>query len=265
MTITDSLRRFTIERVGVPAAKVETIHYGLDDLPAPWGVNPPDDVPAGARVLLAVARLTPQKGIDVAVRALAALPGRHGARRARRGAGARSRSSRSRASSASGAASSCRAACPTWPPGSRARVGARAPGALGGVRARRARGDARRPAGRRVERQLAAGARRRRRDRASSCRPTTRPRSRSGVARALEQPQLGAAGRLPRTQHVLGRAHGRPHGRSLRPPLRRVSPGSAPRRRSPPLPPRGPAGLRCTASASPREAAAPACARRTAL
>jgi len=75
VTITDSLRRFTIERVGVPAAKVETIHYGLDDLPAPWGVNPPDDVPAGARVLLAVARLTRQKGIDVAVGALPELPG----------------------------------------------------------------------------------------------------------------------------------------------------------------------------------------------
>jgi glycosyltransferase involved in cell wall biosynthesis len=74
VTITESLRRFTVERVGVPAQKVETIHYGLDDLPEPWGENPPDGVPEGARVLLAVARLTPQKGIDVAVRALAALP-----------------------------------------------------------------------------------------------------------------------------------------------------------------------------------------------
>jgi glycosyltransferase involved in cell wall biosynthesis len=74
ITITDSLRRFTIEKVGIPAAKVETIHYGLDDLPAPWGVNPPDDVPAGARVLLAVTRLTPQKGVDIAVRALMSLP-----------------------------------------------------------------------------------------------------------------------------------------------------------------------------------------------
>ena len=74
VTITDSLRRFTIESVGVPEAKVETIHYGLDELPEAWGVNPQDDVPTGARVLLAVARLTPQKGIDVAVRALAALP-----------------------------------------------------------------------------------------------------------------------------------------------------------------------------------------------
>lgn len=75
VTITDSLRRFTVERVGVPATKVETIHYGMDELPEPWGANQPDEVPAGARVLLAIARLTPQKGIDVAVRALATLPG----------------------------------------------------------------------------------------------------------------------------------------------------------------------------------------------
>jgi len=74
VAITDSLRRFTVERVGVPAGKVETIHYGLDDPPEPWGKNPPDDVPDGARVLLAVARLTPQKGLDAAVRALPLLP-----------------------------------------------------------------------------------------------------------------------------------------------------------------------------------------------
>jgi glycosyltransferase involved in cell wall biosynthesis len=74
VAITDSLRRFTVERVGVPAGKVETIHYGLDDPPEPWGENLPDDVPDGARVLLAVARLTPQKGLDTAVRALPLLP-----------------------------------------------------------------------------------------------------------------------------------------------------------------------------------------------
>src|SRR5579862_6275729 len=74
VTISDSLRRFTIERVGVPAAKVETIHYGLDEPPRPWGANPPDGVPPNARVLLSVSRLTQQKGIDVAVRALAQLP-----------------------------------------------------------------------------------------------------------------------------------------------------------------------------------------------
>jgi len=74
VAITDSLRRFTVERVGVPAGKVETIYYGLDDPPEPWGENPPDDVPEGARVLLAVARLTPQKGLDAAIRALPLLP-----------------------------------------------------------------------------------------------------------------------------------------------------------------------------------------------
>jgi glycosyltransferase involved in cell wall biosynthesis len=74
VTITDALHRFTVERVGVPADKVETIHYGLDSVPEAWGVNPPDDVPDRARVLLAVARLTDQKGVDVAIRALAALP-----------------------------------------------------------------------------------------------------------------------------------------------------------------------------------------------
>jgi glycosyltransferase involved in cell wall biosynthesis len=74
ITITDALHRFTVERVGVPAGKVETIHYGLDGIPEAWGVNPPDDVPGDVRVLLAVARLTDQKGIDLAIRALATLP-----------------------------------------------------------------------------------------------------------------------------------------------------------------------------------------------
>lgn len=74
VTITDALHRFTVERVGVPADKVETIHYGLDGVPEAWGVNPRDGVPDSARVLLAIARLTDQKGIDVAIRALAELP-----------------------------------------------------------------------------------------------------------------------------------------------------------------------------------------------
>jgi glycosyltransferase involved in cell wall biosynthesis len=68
VTITDALRRFTVEQVGIPAAKVETIHYGLDGLPDAWGENPPDDV--AGRILLSTSRLAPQKGIDVAIRAL---------------------------------------------------------------------------------------------------------------------------------------------------------------------------------------------------
>lgn len=74
IAISDSLRRFTVERVGVRAAKVETIHYGLDMPPTPWGTNPPDDVPTTARIVLSTSRLTEQKGIDVAVEALSLLP-----------------------------------------------------------------------------------------------------------------------------------------------------------------------------------------------
>ncbi|HEY4411987.1 MAG TPA: glycosyltransferase family 4 protein [Gaiellaceae bacterium] len=74
VTISDSLHRFTVERVGVPAGKVETIHYGLDEPPGAWGTNPDDAVPESARILLSTSRLTSQKGIDIAVRALPSLP-----------------------------------------------------------------------------------------------------------------------------------------------------------------------------------------------
>jgi glycosyltransferase involved in cell wall biosynthesis len=75
--ITESLARFQVERVGLPREKIEVIHYGLDKLPDRWGQSPPDEVPPGARILLAVARLEPQKGLDVAVRALALVRDRH--------------------------------------------------------------------------------------------------------------------------------------------------------------------------------------------
>ena len=74
IAITESLARFQVERVGLPREKVEVIHYGLDDLPGAWGENPPDPVPAGVPVLLCVCRLEPQKGVDVAIRALAEVP-----------------------------------------------------------------------------------------------------------------------------------------------------------------------------------------------
>jgi len=77
IAITEALAHFQVERVGLPANKVEVIHYGLDDLPAAWGSNPADDVPAQARVLLAVCRLEPQKGLDIAVRALPDIRTRH--------------------------------------------------------------------------------------------------------------------------------------------------------------------------------------------
>ena len=77
IAITASLARFQVERVGLPPEKVDVIHYGLDDVPPAWGANPPDSVPRDARLLLAVCRLEPQKGVDVAVRALRDVPGAH--------------------------------------------------------------------------------------------------------------------------------------------------------------------------------------------
>jgi glycosyltransferase involved in cell wall biosynthesis len=77
VAITHALARFQVERVGLPAEKVEVIHYGLDELPAAWGTNPRDDLPRDAQVLLAVCRLEPQKGVDVAVRALPEIRERH--------------------------------------------------------------------------------------------------------------------------------------------------------------------------------------------
>src|SRR6266851_29256 len=70
IAITEALARFQVERVGLPASKVEVIHYALDELPPAWGSNPPDEVRPDVRVLLAVCRLEPQKGLDVALRAL---------------------------------------------------------------------------------------------------------------------------------------------------------------------------------------------------
>ncbi len=77
IAITEALARFQVERVGLPADKVEVIYYGLDEVPVAWGSNPPDDVQPDARVLLAVCRLEPQKGLDIAVRALPDIRARH--------------------------------------------------------------------------------------------------------------------------------------------------------------------------------------------
>ena len=77
IAITEALARFQVERVGLPADKLEVIHYGLDEVPLAWGSNAADDVPPDARVLLAVCRLEPQKGLEVAVRALPEIRKRH--------------------------------------------------------------------------------------------------------------------------------------------------------------------------------------------
>ncbi len=73
IAISESLRRFCVDGVGLPAAKVEVVHYGLDALPEPWGRTVDTPVPDGARVLLCVSRLAEQKGVDVAIRALARI------------------------------------------------------------------------------------------------------------------------------------------------------------------------------------------------
>jgi glycosyltransferase involved in cell wall biosynthesis len=71
IAISGALRRFCVEEVGLPAEKVAVVHYGLDALPVPWGDGPEVPLPEDARVLLCVSRLAEQKGVDVAVRALA--------------------------------------------------------------------------------------------------------------------------------------------------------------------------------------------------
>ena len=75
ITITQALARFQIDRVGLPAEKIEVIHYGLDNVPQAWGRNPPDPVPPESQVLLCVCRLEQQKGVDVAIRAVGNIPG----------------------------------------------------------------------------------------------------------------------------------------------------------------------------------------------
>jgi glycosyltransferase involved in cell wall biosynthesis len=69
--ITESLARFNREQVGLPAAKLEVIHYGMDEPPAAWA---PDELELpGGKIVVAVCRLVPQKGLDVAVEAMAGI------------------------------------------------------------------------------------------------------------------------------------------------------------------------------------------------
>ncbi len=83
VTITDALRHFAIEQVGVEAGKVQTIHYGLDDLPFAWGENSPDDVPA-ARASSSRPRASPSRRASTSRSARSRTSGRRRARRARR-------------------------------------------------------------------------------------------------------------------------------------------------------------------------------------
>jgi glycosyltransferase involved in cell wall biosynthesis len=77
IAISEALARFCVERVGLPSEKVTVVPYGLDGPPEPWGPNPDVELPQAARILLAVARLVEQKGLDTAVAALPAIRSAH--------------------------------------------------------------------------------------------------------------------------------------------------------------------------------------------
>ncbi|PWU18849.1 MAG: hypothetical protein C5B48_14335 [Candidatus Rokuibacteriota bacterium] len=77
IAISNAVRRFSIEQVGLPAEKVDVVHYGLDELPRAWGENPEVPVQDGAPILLCVARLVQQKGVDVAAGALSLVREAH--------------------------------------------------------------------------------------------------------------------------------------------------------------------------------------------
>ncbi|HEU0303527.1 MAG TPA: glycosyltransferase family 4 protein [Gaiellaceae bacterium] len=74
VAISEAVRRFNVDEVGLPEKKIEVVHYGLDALPEPWGENPELPIRKGSPLLLCVARLAPQKGVDTAIRALASIP-----------------------------------------------------------------------------------------------------------------------------------------------------------------------------------------------
>jgi glycosyltransferase involved in cell wall biosynthesis len=72
VAISDAVRRFLIE-AGHPPTKIETIHYGLDQLPdEPSEISPAEaGVPEGAPLVLAAGRLTSQKDHATLLRAFA--------------------------------------------------------------------------------------------------------------------------------------------------------------------------------------------------
>ncbi len=65
--ITEALARFNRDVVGLPVRKLRVVHYGLDAPPEPWGPPGGPELPAETPVLVAVCRLVPQKGVDIAI------------------------------------------------------------------------------------------------------------------------------------------------------------------------------------------------------
>jgi glycosyltransferase involved in cell wall biosynthesis len=74
VAISDAVKRFHIE-AGLPAEKLVTIHYGLDEPPrAPSEVTPTDlGIPSGSPLLLAIGRLIEQKDHATLLRAFAQI------------------------------------------------------------------------------------------------------------------------------------------------------------------------------------------------
>ncbi len=72
IAISHAVRAFLI-RSGLPGDRIETIHYGLDELPAAPSEKTPAEVgiPSGAPLVLTVGRLTEQKDHETALRAFA--------------------------------------------------------------------------------------------------------------------------------------------------------------------------------------------------
>lgn len=82
IAISDAVHRFHIE-AGLPAGKLVTVHYGLDEMPAaPSDVTPRDaGIPDGAPLVLAVGRLIEQKDHATLLEAFARVhTARHDAR-----------------------------------------------------------------------------------------------------------------------------------------------------------------------------------------
>ena len=177
IAISDAVRRF-LERPGTTPAKLVTIHYGLDELPAARRPSRRPQAPGSRRTSPLAARGRPPDRAegprDAAARVRARRERDSRTRGSRSSAAARSRRRRARSCDELGLDDA------VFLPGrhgdprlARARRRLRPHLALGGVRDRAARGDARLASGRRDARQRRARGRRRRRDGRSSSRPAT--------------------------------------------------------------------------------------------
>jgi glycosyltransferase involved in cell wall biosynthesis len=78
IAISDAVRRFLVD-AGLPAGKLVTVHYGLDELPAARSEQTPAEagVPDGVPLALAIGRLIEQKDHATLLRAFAGVRAKH--------------------------------------------------------------------------------------------------------------------------------------------------------------------------------------------